>query len=182
MFNVPALKEALDAEGLPFDIQEDGTLDPYPEPNAPTPAQQTRAEAIRDEHNPATLSTRQKASASYAASGVANTGRLKYFPYFVHLQDEMLAVMSDPALTEQQCFTRLKTALKQDKATNPDHQFAFNMFLRQSSRKNNANVTEAVLDGLLYPARRTFYDEYEAFYLQGLMAGLSVILRNGNGG
>lgn len=67
MFNILAIKELLDAEGLPFDIQEDGTLDPYPEPNAPTPAQQTQAEAIRDAHNPATLSKQQEIDAARAA-------------------------------------------------------------------------------------------------------------------
>lgn len=180
LFNLELLQEQLDAAGIPnYGARDDGTFIETP---ATTEQHRQQAAVIIANHNPAVQTVKQQASTAYTGMKTSNSGRLKYFPYFVHLQDEMLAVMSDAALTEQQCFTRLKTALKQDKSTNPDHQFAFNMFLRQSSRKNNVVVTEAVLDGLLYPARRTFYDEYEAFYTQGLLAGLSVILKNGNGG
>lgn len=178
MFNVPAIQEAFEAAGI-NNIWADSTGALTWNETA-TQTQKDQAAAIIAAHNPATQTTGQQASTAFATMKVSNTGRLKYFPYFVKLQDEMLAIMADPALTEQQCFTRLLAALKQDKATNNDHLFAFNMFLRQSSRKNNVTVTETVLNNLAYPARRTFYAEYEEFYLNGLMAGLSVILKNGS--
>lgn len=178
LFNIDWLQEEINTAGIPGDAGygyvtfHAGATDP----------QKLAAADIIANHNPALLSTRQKANAAYAGMTTANTGRLKYFPYFVTLQNEYLAVMSDPALTEQQCFTRLLAALKQDKATNADHLFAYNMFLRESSRTNNVNVTDAVLTALAYPARRTFYAEVKDFMNTGLLAGLSVILKNGNGG
>lgn len=64
MFNNLALQEALDTAGLPFDSDSNGNL--YPRAGA-TPAQQTQAEAIRDAHNPATLSKQQEIDAARAA-------------------------------------------------------------------------------------------------------------------
>lgn len=178
--NLQLIQQEFEAAGI-FNIWADYNGDlSWNEANPPTQQQINTATALVAAHNSAAATTKQQASSAYAASGASNAGRLKYFMYFVALQNEVLAVMSDPALTEQQCFTRLLAALKQDKANNADHLFAFSMFLRESSRKNNVAVTETVLNNLAYPARRTFYDEVQTFYLQGLMAGLSVILKNGS--
>lgn len=77
MFNVPAIKELLDAAGLPFDIQADGTLDPYPPPNAPTAQQTTDAQAIIAAHNPAVLSKSQEIDQARAAVALIRDYLLK---------------------------------------------------------------------------------------------------------
>lgn len=66
MFNVPGLKEAIDAAGLPFDVDSAGNLYPY-DPQTVTPEQTQAAQAIVAAHNPAVLSKQQEIDQARAA-------------------------------------------------------------------------------------------------------------------
>lgn len=127
MFNVSAIKELLDEAGLPFDIQSDGTLDPYPSPNAPTPAQTAQAQAIVAAHNPALLSVRQKGMTQLAAFLDSRVQDLKYGDYFYRLQKRLLDLWRDkPNLTDTT--TEVVAALKANRASDVTHLQMWNVF------------------------------------------------------
>lgn len=127
MFNVPALKELLDAAGLPFDIDSAGNLYPYPPPNEPTSQQTTDAEAIVAAHNPATLSTRQAGISRLAIFLDSRVEDLKYGDYFYRLQKRLLDLWRDkPNLTDTT--TEVVAALKANRASDTNHLQMWNVF------------------------------------------------------
>ena len=56
-----------------------------------------------------------------------NANRMKYFPYFVHLQNVCLSHIANQT-AEATRFSETLAALKWQKATNPDHAFMFHGF------------------------------------------------------
>lgn len=122
-----AIKALLDAAGLPFDFQSDGTLDPYPAPNAPTPQQTLDAEAIVVNYVPGALSIRQAGISRLAIFLDSRQEDLKYGDYFYRLQKRLLDLWRDkPNLTDTT--VEVYAALKANRASDTSHLQMWNVF------------------------------------------------------
>lgn len=138
------------------------------------------AESIIVNHDPSPTTAQQTEKNIQTASSQLsgnNAGRLKYLGYFVNLQNVSLGHIANRTI-ETTRFTETLAALKRNKASDPDDAFMFNTFLYEAGIEFNTTVTENALNNLPLAQHGEFYKQVRAFYSEGLLACLAVLMQS----